>query len=564
MTQISVAIIGGGVAGMSAAHELLQRSGKSTSYDIQIYEANHCLCGGKARSIPVPDSGKDGRPDLPGEHGFRFFPGFYRHLPDTMQSIPYGRGSNVRHNLVNADRMAIPRFDQPPIEIAARFPRSLGGIVEDLKAIFLDHTGLTEKEIAFFGERLWQVVTSCDERRLAEYEPISWREFLKADEFNSAPYTQLLVNGLSRSLLANDPRVASTRTTGNTNVQLILGITDPLRTQTDRLLDGPTSKVWLDPWLEFLTANGVGYHFGAKASEITFAGGQVESVRVEGADGTEQILADYYIFALPVEKMAQLLAASPSSRDAEGKALVRDFDNIAELASNVRWMNGVQFYLYEDVPIVDGHMLFAESPWAITGISEAQFWSQEHLEQVGDGKVRGVLSFCISEWDEPGRFNGKPANQCTREELVEEVWEEVKCAVNSFGSELLRDENRHSWFLDPDIKDNDDKSHIEITDAEPLFINVINSWFKRPDATIGVPNMFLASDYVRTYTDVACMEAANEAARRAVNALLEASGSRARPCELWNLHEPAIFAPYRWHDKHRFEKGKPWDGKLIG
>lgn len=82
--------------------------------------------------------------------------------------------------------------------------------------------------------------------------------------------------------------------------------------------------------------------------------------------------------------------------------------------------------------------------------------------------------------------------------------------------------------------------------------------------TIGVPNMLLASDYVRTYTDVACMEAANEAARRAVNALLLDTGSDAKPCKLWKLHEPDIFAPFRWHDQRRFDKGLDWDGKLIG
>lgn len=74
--------------------------------------------------------------------------------------------------------------------------------------------------------------------------------------------------------------------------------------------------------------------------------------------------------------------------------------------------------------------------------------------------------------------------------------------------------------------------------------------------------MLLASDYVRTYTDVACMEAANEAARRAVNALLTMTGSRATHCMLWPLHEPDIFAPFRWHDKHRFNKGLDWNGKI--
>jgi hypothetical protein len=59
------------------------------------------------------------------------------------------------------------------------------------------------------------------------------------------------------------------------------------------------------------------------------------------------------------------------------------------------------------------------------------------------------------------------------------------------------------------------------------------------------------------------MEAANEAARRAVNGVLALLGSTAEPCELWPLHEPAIFAPFRWHDQKRFDEGLPWDGHLL-
>lgn len=560
MARFSVAIIGGGVAGMSAAHELMRRSGKPVEYDITVYDANPERCGGKARSIPVPNSGTGGREDLPGEHGFRFFPGFYRHLPDTMAHIPYGNPAakrNVFENLMVADRLEIPRHNKPPIVISARFPKTLGDLVTDLKAVFLGHTGLTSEMVEFFAERLWQILTSCQERRLAEYEKITWRDFLQPERFDNNPeYIDLLIEGLSRSLLANDPAIASLRTTGDTNIQLILGMVEPGH-PTDRLLNGPTSKVWLDPWLAYLTGHGVTYHLGQRAAEIQFAGGQVESVTIQSAAGASRIKADFYIFALPVERMAELLAASPS-----GKGLVPAFAHIDALKDNVRWMNGVQFFLFEDVPITHGHLLFADSPWAITGISEAQFWNQEHLENAGDGKVRGVLSFCISEWDEPGRFNGKKARDCTDEELAKEVWEEVKQSVNAGGRELIRDRNLHSWFFDPDIVDHENGGVLTLSDSEPLFINEINSWQKRPDVEIGVPNMLLASDYIRTFTDVACMEAANEAARRAVNALLRTSGSRADPCELWPLHEPMIFAPFRWHDKHRFEKGLPWDGRI--
>ena len=60
-----------------------------------------------------------------------------------------------------------------------------------------------------------------------------------------------------------------------------------------------------------------------------------------------------------------------------------------------------------------------------------------------------------------------------------------------------------------------------MTNLEPLLVNTAGSWADRPEAATAVPNLLLASDFVRTHTDLATMEGANEAARRAVNAILE-------------------------------------------
>ena len=66
----TVAILGGGIGGLSAAHELAERG-----FEVVVLEGRSAP-GGKARSMPVPGSGVDGRADLPAEHGFRFFPGY--------------------------------------------------------------------------------------------------------------------------------------------------------------------------------------------------------------------------------------------------------------------------------------------------------------------------------------------------------------------------------------------------------------------------------------------------------------------------------------------------------
>ncbi len=94
-------------------------------------------------------------------------------------------------------------------------------------------------------------------------------------------------------------------------------------------------------------------------------------------------------------------------------------------------------------------------------------------------------------------------------------------------------------------------------------MNLVDTWKLRPEAVSRIPNLFLASDYVRTFTDLATMEAANEAARRAVNGILDAAGSGAARCGVWQLHEPEIFAPWRELDFIRYTQGLPWDDTLV-
>jgi 15-cis-phytoene desaturase len=126
-----VAVLGGGVGGLSAAHELIERG-----FDVTVYERND-LFGGKARSLSVPNTGTDGRRALPGEHGFRFFPAFYKHLPDTMMRIPDPGSISVFNNLVHATRILVARAGKPPLVLAARIPQNL----EDWALVFQEIFG---------------------------------------------------------------------------------------------------------------------------------------------------------------------------------------------------------------------------------------------------------------------------------------------------------------------------------------------------------------------------------------------------------------------------------------
>ena len=208
------------------------------------------------------------------------------------------------------------------------------------------------------------------------------------------------------------------------------------------------------------------------------------------------------------------LLLSPALRAAEPR--LNGLDRLV-----TRWMNGIMFYLDEDVPLVAGHAIYIDSPWALTSISQAQFWRDVDFARLGDGRVAGILSVDVSDWETPAPRLGKVASACTKEEIADEVWAQLK---DHLDRGELSDANRLRWFLDPDIVFPNPSG---ATNAEPLLINTAGSWEHRPDAVTAIGNLLLAADYVRTYTDLATMEGANEAARRAVNGILDAEGSDA-------------------------------------
>ena len=536
----SVAVLGGGVGGLSAAHELAERG-----FSVTVYESR-ARFGGKSRSIPVPGSGTDGRANLPAEHGFRFFPGFYRHLPDTMKRIP-GRGTaTVLDDLVGAEMAMIAR-EGGSNELVA--PAHAPASANDFEAVarfllaWLTELGIDPDEQRFFMQRLLVLLTSCEERRFGEWEHQSWWTFVEADRRSDA-FRKFLADGLTRTLVAAQAREISARTGGYILLQLLFDLSR-LGGRADRLLNGPSNDVWIDPWLEHLFDLGVHLRPSAAVVGIDCHAGRLAGVTIEQDSSSAVITADHYVAAMPVEQLTKLL--SP--------ALVAVEPRLGRIHMlRTRWMTGIVYDLRHDVPIVAGHTIYIDSDWALTSVSQRQFWPRTDFTRIGNGAVGGILSVDISDWERPARRLGKVASMCTAQEICTEVWAQLKDHLDDGDHVVLDDANLVGWFLDDDIVFPNPTAAFN---TEPLLVNTAASWENRPDAITRVPNLFLAADFVRTHTDLATMEGANEAARRAVNGILDATRSSARRCDIWALREPAIFGPARELDRLRWKLRRP-------
>jgi hypothetical protein len=158
---------------------------------------------------------------------------------------------------------------------------------------------------------------------------------------------------------------------------------------------------------------------------------------------------------------------------------------------------------------------------------------------------------------------GKPAKQCTPAEIRLETWEQLKAALNGHepGDVVLRDELLHTFHLDIDV---DYRSGVPPVNSSRLLVHPPGSWAVRPEAGTRIPNLVLAGDYVRTHTDVASMEGACEAARRAVNAILQRASSPATPATIWPLTEPPEFDRWKQLDAQLHAAGRSHLFETLG
>jgi hypothetical protein len=204
---------------------------------------------------------------IPGEHGYRFFPAFYRHLFDTMRRTPILDSANLETGQTAYDRL-VPTRDvglalkdggsSPSLQ--TRRARSL----EELRRhseLFFSRIGVTQRDVARFQVRMLKFLTACSERRRREYEKQTWWTFLGGDsERGYSPKMKQQLFETPQALVAMNAEETDARSQGNIVSQLLLHYLG--EDQCDLTLSGPTTQVWLRDWKRYLRRQGVRFFIG--------------------------------------------------------------------------------------------------------------------------------------------------------------------------------------------------------------------------------------------------------------------------------------------------------------
>jgi uncharacterized protein with NAD-binding domain and iron-sulfur cluster len=439
--------------------------------------------------------------------------------------------------------------------------------------------GILESVVAFL--RVSAVVTSSSRRLYTEWEHDSWWSYIGAYRY-SRYYRLAFATGLTRTFVATRAEQMSARTGATILAQLLFDASPTLPGRTnpaDRVLNAPTHEAWVTPWVEHLRRLGVRFNQfdGARHDQVEATrlcldeSGRIDGFefvdRSEGRGSTAPRPApqsfDHYVLAVSGTGAQRILANSSAVIRADRAMTQRPRDPLGDpergrqvpyldgiFGLDFGWMTGIVYHLEEEVDLPRGHVLCLESAWALTAVEQCRIWAQDVPGW------RALVSVNVSDWFSPSS-EALPARFETIKNVADETWRQLRADIPG-----LHHIERTPVFVadtainDPDlrlvrqIEPGSDPTTQQATSAllenlplvndEKLLVNTAGSWASRPTARTVFPNLVVAGDYVRTWTDFASMESADEAARRAVNVILEGDGSADR-CEVRPLPVPDEF-----------------------
>jgi FAD dependent oxidoreductase/OmpA family len=487
-------------------------------------------------------------------------------------------GSTAYDNLRPMPSHAIaPEDDRPPTLL----PRTVVTSLEELRGLlnaFFRDLGFSWTDVAIFNAKILKFATSCDARRRQKYAAISWARFI-----DSPSYSRRFKEAMDRwpkALVALRADECDAYTHGVVTLQLLL---DQFRKEfTDGTLVGPTSEVWLEPWRVYLSRRlGVQFERARLRHFCMKEGGLHYEYEAYGDDGSRTVYTSkvngYCVVALPVERVAAVFKpdvlraveqecagrrpsesarrrgpAFPESDDGRGSVCPDPKRNDVKLTVDLsqklggdppapeggliadesqrpqRWalptppgalqhFAGIQFYFLEDVNWVQGHTYYIDSPWGLSSIAQTDQWSRKASRREG---YRAIVSVVIGIFDQPGKF-GKTVWECSPEELAKDVWRQIKEGAES---ERLRLPDPSFYHVDENLVFKSRESGPIVRNASPFLVPLVGTWDERPgepeDYRVYLNSLVMAGTYMKTHTRLTTMEAANESARHAVNAIL--------------------------------------------
>ncbi|MDQ7827085.1 MAG: FAD-dependent oxidoreductase [Candidatus Eremiobacteraeota bacterium] len=493
-----VVIFGAGIAGLTAAHELVH-----SGYGVSVYEATD-QPGGFFRSSRLSQD------NMPSEYSWHGMGPWYHNAFDLMRHIPFNEKGSIYDSALSrpVDFGIFPDADK-----AEFYNEGLKGIPKMFR--------MNTWEFMKWSYLMLKTWTSNNRSKI-EYDKLNaaeaWEPLLKDKAYKAW-------RSCFGPWIGSDWSKVSLQTAGEFFRKQL--ITKPAhRHKADQdgpawkqgagdgwlLLKGPSSEYWFDPWVKYLKEKGVKFFWRKALTKLEFDGTAI----VSAFCGEEKIQADRYILALNPFMTADILSETPALERLEElklfKPLIRGGPH-TQVSFRVAFSEEIKFPRERTAVVV------SDSEFNLTLFAEEQVWDKE-VDLGKNIKSLWTGTSCIGSV--PGKIYHKPVSRCTKEEFIEEV----KAQIFSCGAldELVKEANngkglREFSIIKIEVWHEWKFSSEGIRPLQPKWVNSTDTQAYLPAQKTPVSNLFLAGAHTRTQAQVWSIEGAVESGRRAAKAI---------------------------------------------
>ena len=493
-----IAILGAGVGGLTAAHELAKEG-----HEVHVYERNPEV-GGQARSRFTHDGQHS-------EYCWHVIVVGYVSCLSILQEIPC-EGGSVADRLKPILQFAYGRDGNTYLVERDNSFMSTNSIISWLRN--LKHLGskFTLADMLKLLILKLFIKTAVPER-FEHYDSITWMNFM--DSLSSE----------AKKWVVDSPSIFLGMDATRMSTQLMLNYFGRDARSTDfgqrRLkngnlphhysFNGPINQQWFEPWVQYLQKQGVLFFMNTTVKEIECMDNEIKGVSVADGNGERYLQYDYYVNGLSVEGFARALTGTPQLKER--------MEELGHLSCQLQTqvVYGFQEKFSFDFPTV---LYFPDTAWTIAVRTEAPLWdSPMGLNQE---PPQEMFSAGIGIWHRKGILYDKPARECTEQEIIDEVWAQIKRSQGLFQhfkteDGLTLDEVNYTqatiWHS---FSYNQESGTFNTW--EPKFSNNVGTLALRPpikDAHLS--NLVHANAYALTDSNIFNLDSAAEAGIRAAN-----------------------------------------------
>lgn len=505
----TVSIFGAGIAGLTVAHELINRG-----YNVTIYEKLDSV-GGMARSRREPETG------MPTEHSWRGFAPFYENFDEISKQIPNGRGGTVYNELSIPASFTLPKDN-----------------VTDPDYNTLDH--LTFSDIAIASIKFSQVLLSGKDRTDDVYSKENLRNYfyplvsshakdlittlgpwLGLDQFNSSfldVSTYITTTLIKRSHYHTDNNKEWVHKRGG----------------KWHLMKRPTSEAWFDPWVIYLKTKGVKFVLGVTLLDLKINEGNIESCLTSVGNVT----TDQYVIAINPFEFADIVLQNDILRHA-----LPDCVNIVQDGPNIMISFRIAFSENIKMPSDKSAFSLPDSEYNITFYPQETFFDDDVY--LGNG-VKSLWSGTACVCNVNGSLYDLPAERCSKDQFIAEIHHQInRCeqlqaiirkynnnrSIQSFN--VIETEVWYEWKFG--------KSGQMIQNESKKWVTTTNTNKFRPTQDTPFSNLFLSGSHTNTSIVIWSMEGAVESGKRTVKSMGE-------DVELYTHRKPVWMRPFNTVD----------------